>query len=132
MFIGNVCDCKRYVYMFDLGHIVERILGLPDLILFLANNVSVVHVSRYGLTRGTLLGKRVLTLILTLMTGGLLKMVSNWIVSYKMSHNFQCLLHCLGWINRVGNSLQPNPCNVTKQFMPPRLRITPPKTLGWL
>jgi hypothetical protein len=29
--------------MYDLGHMVEHIPGLPDLILFLANDVSVVH-----------------------------------------------------------------------------------------
>jgi hypothetical protein len=29
--------------MCDLGYMVEHIPGLPDLILFLANDVSVVH-----------------------------------------------------------------------------------------
>jgi hypothetical protein len=32
--------------MHDLGHMVEHIPGLPDLILFLANDVSVVHAFR--------------------------------------------------------------------------------------
>jgi hypothetical protein len=63
--------------MLDLGHMVEHISGLPDLILFLANDVSVVHIFRCGLTRGTLLDERVLALILLIMTGSLLKMVSN-------------------------------------------------------
>jgi hypothetical protein len=66
--------------MLDLGYIVEHIPGLLDLILFWANDVSVVHVSRCGLTHGTLSDERVLALILTMMTGGLLKMVSNWAV----------------------------------------------------
>jgi hypothetical protein len=73
-------DCKRYVCMLDLGHMVEHIPGLPDLILFLANNVSVVHVLRCGLTSGMLSGKRVLALILLIMTGGSLKIISNWAV----------------------------------------------------
>jgi hypothetical protein len=29
--------------MHDLGHMVEHVLGLPDLILFLVNDVLVVH-----------------------------------------------------------------------------------------
>jgi hypothetical protein len=66
--------------MLDLGLMVEHIPGLPDLILFLANDVSVVHVFRCGLKHGTLSSKRVLALILLIMTSGLLKMVLNWAV----------------------------------------------------
>jgi hypothetical protein len=66
--------------MLDHGHMVEHIPGLPDLILFLVNDVSVVHVVRCGLTCGTLSGERVLALILLILTGGLLKMVLNWMV----------------------------------------------------
>jgi hypothetical protein len=40
---NNICDCKRYVCMHDLGHTVEHIPGLPDLILFLANDELVVY-----------------------------------------------------------------------------------------
>jgi hypothetical protein len=63
--------------MLDLRHMVKHIPGLSDLILFLANDVSVVHVFRYGLTRGTLSNEHVPTLILWIITGGLLKIVSN-------------------------------------------------------
>ena len=42
------------------------------------NDVPVVEVSRCGLARGTLSGEYVLALILRMMTGDLLKMVSNW------------------------------------------------------
>ena len=66
--------------MFDLGHVVEHILGLPDLISFSANDVSVVGVSRCELARGTLLGEYLLALILKMMTGNFLKTVSNWTV----------------------------------------------------
>jgi hypothetical protein len=66
--------------MHDLGHMVEHIPGLPDLILFLANDVSVLHAFRCGLTCGTLSDGHVLALILLIMTGGSLKMVSNWTV----------------------------------------------------
>ena len=48
------------------------------MISFWLNDVSVVEVSRCGLARGTLLGEYVLALILRMMTGDLLKMVSNW------------------------------------------------------
>jgi len=44
------------------------------------NNVSVIRVSRCGITRGTLSGKHVLTLIWVIMTGGSFKIVSNWAV----------------------------------------------------
>jgi len=66
--------------VFDLGHVVEHILGLPDLISFSANDVSVVGVSRCELAHGTLLGEYLLALILKMMTGNFLKTVSNWTV----------------------------------------------------
>ena len=44
------------------------------------NDVSVICVSRCGITRGTLSGKHVLTLIWMIMTGGSFKIVSNWAV----------------------------------------------------
>ena len=59
---------------------LEHILGLPGLILFWMNDVSVIRVSSCGITRGTLSGKHVLTLIWMIMTGGLFKIVSNWAV----------------------------------------------------
>lgn len=69
--------------MLDLRCMVELVPGLPDLILFLANDMSVVHVFRCGLTRSMLLSERVLALILIVMTGRLLKMLSNWAVLAK-------------------------------------------------
>ena len=59
---------------------LEHIPGLPDLILFWMNDVSVIHVSRCGITHVTLSGKHVLTLIWMIMTGGSFKIVSNWAV----------------------------------------------------
>ena len=59
---------------------LEHIPGLPDLILFWMNDVSVIRVSRCGITRGTLSGKHVLTLIWMIMTDGSFKIVSNWAV----------------------------------------------------
>ena len=59
---------------------LEHIPGLPDLILFWMNDVSVIRVSRCGITRGTLSGKHVLTLIWMIMIGGSFKIVSNWAV----------------------------------------------------
>ena len=59
---------------------MEHIPGLPDLILFWMNDVSVIRVSRCGITRVTLSGKHVLTLIWMIMTGGSFKIVSNWAV----------------------------------------------------
>ena len=50
------------------------------MILFWANDVPVVRVFRCGLTCGMLSGERVLALIFIIMTGGLPKMVSNWVV----------------------------------------------------
>ena len=49
------------------------------------NDVSVIRVSRCGITRGTFYGKHVLTLIWVIMTGGSFKIVSNWAV----------LTHCM-------------------------------------
>jgi hypothetical protein len=65
---------------------VEHIPELSDLILFLANDESVVHIVRCGLTHGTLSDEHVLALILLIMTGGLLKIVSNWTVLTFLSH----------------------------------------------
>ena len=59
---------------------LEHIPGLPDLILFRMNDVSVIRVSRCGITRGTLPGQHVLILIWIIMTGGSFKIVSNWAV----------------------------------------------------
>jgi len=42
--------------------------------------VSVIRVSRCGVTRGTLSGKHVLTLIWKIMTDGSFKIVLNWAV----------------------------------------------------
>ena len=44
------------------------------------NDVSVVRVSRCGITRGTLSDKHALTLIWMIMTDGSFKIVSNWAV----------------------------------------------------
>ena len=57
-----------------------HISGLPDLILFWMNDVSVIRVSRCEVTRDTLSGRPVLTLIWKIMTGGSLKIVLNWVV----------------------------------------------------
>jgi len=59
---------------------LEHIPGLPDLVLFWMNDGSVIRVSRCGITRGTLYGKHVLTLIWVIMTDGSFKIVSNWAV----------------------------------------------------
>ena len=42
--------------------------------------MSVICVSRCGVTRGTLSGEHVLTLIWKIMTGGLFKIILNWAV----------------------------------------------------
>ena len=55
---------------------LEHIPELPDLILFWMNDVSVIRVSRCGITHGTLSGKHVLTLIWMIMTDDLFKIVS--------------------------------------------------------
>ena len=44
------------------------------------NDVSVIRVSRCGITRGTLSGKHVLILLWIIMTGGSFKIVLNWMV----------------------------------------------------
>ena len=59
---------------------LEYIPGLPNLILFWMNDVSIIRVFRCGITRGTLSGQHVLTLIWMIMTGGSFKIVSNWAV----------------------------------------------------
>ena len=64
--------------MLDPGLMLEHIPGLPDLMLFWTDDVSVIRVSRCGITRGTLSGQHVLTFIWMIMTGGLFKIVSNW------------------------------------------------------
>ena len=70
---------------------LEHIPGLPDLILFWMNDVSVIRVSRCGITRGTLSGKHVLTLIWMIMTGGSFKIVSNWAVLTTDPYGWQSL-----------------------------------------
>ena len=66
--------------MLNPGRMLEHIPGLPDLILFWMNDVSVIRVSKCGITRGTHSDKHVLTLIWMMMTGGSFKIVSNWAV----------------------------------------------------
>ena len=66
--------------MLDPGHMLERILRLPDLMLFWTDDVSVIRVFRCGITRSTLSGQHVLTFIWMIMTGGSFKIVSNWAV----------------------------------------------------
>ena len=68
------------IYFGEFSGCYKHIPGLPDLILFWMNDVSVIRVSRYGITRGTLSGKHVLTLIWMIMTDGSFKIVSNWTV----------------------------------------------------
>jgi len=72
---------------------LEHIPGLPDLILFWMNDVSVIRVSRCGITRGTLSGKHVLTLIWMIMTGGSFKIVSNWAVLTAYTCALKIILH---------------------------------------
>ena len=66
--------------MLDPGRMLEHIPGLPDLMLFWTDDVSVIRISRCGITRGMLSGKHVLTLIWMIMTDGSFKIVSNWAV----------------------------------------------------
>ena len=66
--------------MLDPGRMLEHIPGLPDLMLFWTDDVSVIRISRCGITRGTLSGQHVLTFIWMIMTGGSFKIVSNWAV----------------------------------------------------
>ena len=63
--------------MLDSRRMLELIPGLPDLILFWMKDVSVIRVSRCGITRGTFSGKHVLTLIWMIMIAGSFKIVSN-------------------------------------------------------
>ena len=72
----------------DSGRMLEHIPGLPDLILFWMNDVSVIRVSRYGITRGTLSGKHVFTLIWIIMNDSSFKIVSNWAVLTVTMHIF--------------------------------------------
>ena len=64
----------------DSGRMLEHIPGLPDLMLFWTDDVSVIRISRCGITRGTLSGKHVLTLIWKIITGDSFKIVLNWAV----------------------------------------------------
>ena len=64
----------------DSGRMLEHIPGLPDLILFWMNDVSVIRVSRCGIARGTLSGKHVLILIWMIMTDRSFKIVLNCVV----------------------------------------------------
>ena len=66
---------------------LEHIPGVPDLILFWMNDVSVIRVSRCGIIRGMLSGKHVLTLIWMIMTDDSFKIVSNWAVLTVLSGN---------------------------------------------
>jgi hypothetical protein len=49
--------------MLNLEYMMEYIPEIPDLILFLANDMLIVHIFRYGLTRGTLSSEHVLVLL---------------------------------------------------------------------
>ena len=49
--------------MLDPGRMLEHVPGLPDLMLFWTDDVSVIRVSKCEITRGTLSGKHMLTLI---------------------------------------------------------------------
>ena len=73
--VNGMCIWQFWAYV-----MLEHIPGLPDLILFWMNDVSVIRVSRCGITRGTLSGKHMLTLIWMIITGGSFKIVSNWAV----------------------------------------------------
>ena len=66
--------------MLDSGCMLKHILGLPDLMLFWTDDVSVIRVSRCGIACGTLSGQHVLAFIWMIMTGGSFKIVSNWAV----------------------------------------------------
>ena len=66
--------------MLDPGRMLEHIPGLPDLMLFWTDDVSVIRVSICGITCGTLSGQHMLTLIWMIMTDGSFKIVSNWAV----------------------------------------------------
>ena len=61
----------------DSWRMLEHIPGLPNLILFYVNDVSVIRVSRCEVTRGTLSARHVLTLIWKIMIGDSLKIILN-------------------------------------------------------
>ena len=73
--------CEIWVH--DLRNAVEHIPGLPGLMPFWVDDVSVAQTLRCGLTRGTLLGEHVLALILWVTAGGLPKTVLNWAVPHN-------------------------------------------------
>ena len=64
----------------DSERMLEHIPGLPDLILFYTNDVSVIRISRCGVTSDTLSGKHMLTLIWKIMTDSSFKILLNWAV----------------------------------------------------
>ena len=66
--------------MLDPGRMLEHISGLPDLMLFWTDDVSVIRISRCGITRGTLSGKVRANSHLNDMTDDSFKIVSNWTV----------------------------------------------------
>jgi hypothetical protein len=63
---------------------VEHVPELLDLILFLANDVSVVHIFRYKLTCGTLSNERVLASIVLIMTNGVKLYGSNLTLGFHL------------------------------------------------
>ena len=68
------------MHILDPGRMLEHIPELPDLMLFWTDDVSVIRVSRCGITRDTLSGQHMLASIWMIMTGGSFKIVSNWAV----------------------------------------------------
>jgi hypothetical protein len=81
MFKVALCGSSVVIYVIVNGMCVCLILGIWWITyrnLFLANDVSVVYVVRYGLTRGTLSHEYVLALILLTIIDDLVKMVLNW------------------------------------------------------
>ena len=83
---------------------LEHIPGLPDLILFWMNDVSVIHVSRCEITRGTLSGKHVLTLIWMIMTGDSFKIVSKVVSQWARSSP-----PLMSWLSLSGPCLSSSP-----------------------
>jgi hypothetical protein len=80
MFKVALCGSSVVIYVIVNGMCVCLILGIWWITyrnLFLANDVSVVYVVRYGLTRGTLSHEYVLALILLTIIDDLVKMVLN-------------------------------------------------------
>ena len=91
------------------------------MILFWANDVSVVCAFRYGLTRDMFLGERALALIFIIMTDDLPKIVSNWAVltayvrgnvelSYLAAASFIAHRHDGFWLlfQQKNNGMLPN------------------------